>query len=238
MHPTTTLPLALTLALLGCPKTPSDSSGASEPGEQPREATEPASEKHEASEPAAAPHDDADPPPPAALPGQEVLSVDREHSSVGFAVARATIGHIGHFARFSANLTLERGQPVGLAISVRTGSVAADQHGLTEHLKSADFFDVEKFPTATFTAARIVPLPADDEQGTHRVHGTMQLHGVERELDFAATFAFEADRVIGSAALDISAKAFGIEYAGMAEELAEDRVALEIELAFPRVPAR
>jgi polyisoprenoid-binding protein YceI len=236
VHPRTTLPLAL--ALLGCPKTPSESKGASEPVEQARDVDPPTPTHDDAIEPAPAAHEDADPPPPEALPGQEVLSVDREHSSVGFAVARATIGHIGHFARFSANLTLEQGQPVGLVITVRTGSVAADQHGLTEHLKSADFFDVERFPSATFTASRIVPLPADDEQGTHRVHGTMQLHGIERELDFAATFALERDRVIGSAALDISAKAFGIEYEGMAEELAEDRVALEIELAFPRVPAR
>lgn len=234
-------PLALTLLVLSaCPKAPSESTSAAEPSERVDQrddeaGNEAGNEAGTTKEPLVH-HEEADPPAPTPLPGQVVLTADREHSEVGFAVARATIGHIGHFARFSANLTLDGEQPVGLVITVRTGSVAADQHGLTEHLKGPDFFDVEKFPTATFTATRFVPL-ADDDESTHRVHGTMQLHGVERELDFPATITLEPTRVIGAAELDISAKAFGIQYEGMAEELAEDRVALEIELVFPRVGA-
>ncbi len=221
---------------LGCPKAasetttasgPSGSSGSSEPP-SPNTTTEVA--KPETAEPSS-------PPAPELAPGQELLESDRERSSVGFAVARATIGHIGHFARFDASLTLQAGKPVGLAITVRTGSVAADQHGLTEHLKSADFFDVDKFPVATFTAESIEPLADDDAEGSHRVRGTMLLHGVEAKLDFPATLSVGADQVVGSAVLDISAKAFGIDYEGMAAELAEDLVHLEIELVFPRVAA-
>lgn len=228
------LPLAVLLA--GCPKPSNEVTAASEPADPPSttnvtpaiepERTETADESETADDaPAAEP-----------LPGQELLVADRERSSVGFAVARATIGHIGHFARFNANLTLHEGQPIGLTITVRTGSVAADAHGLTEHLKSADFFDVDKFPTATFTSESIEPL-AEDADGTHRVRGTMHLHGVERKLDFPATLEVGTEQVEGSAVLEISAKAFGIDYEGMAAELAEDRVRLEIELVFPRVAA-
>jgi polyisoprenoid-binding protein YceI len=163
-----------------------------------------------------------------------VLKVDRSRSSVGFAVARATVGHIGKFDEFDASLELRDEQPVGLEISVKTGSVAADRHGLTSHLKSADFFHVDKFPTATFTAEQFT---ADAEAGpdAYVIAGTMHLHGVGRKLEFPATLEIRSDQVVGRATLDISAKAFGIDYEGMEAELAEDEVQLEIELVFPRV---
>jgi polyisoprenoid-binding protein YceI len=235
-RPSLSFALVLTVLVAGCPKAPSEVTAASEP-------VDPSSTTSVAPAPEPERRETADDgqiadeaPTAEPLPGEELLKADRERSSVGFAVARATIGHIGHFARFDASLTLHEGQPVGLAITVRTGSVAADQHGLTEHLKSADFFDVDKFPTATFTAETIEPL-ADDGDGTHRVRGTMHLHGVERKLEFPATLEVGAEQVEGSAVLDISAKAFGIDYEGMAAELAEDLVRLEIELMFPRVAA-
>ncbi|MFV8753782.1 YceI family protein [Nannocystaceae bacterium ST9] len=225
----------LVVVLSACPKGPSEVTTASEPADLP---TSTSTTTTGGSGPASETTDEGEiveqAPPAEPLPGQELLSADRDHSSVGFAVARATIGHIGHFARFTANLTLQDGKPVALEIVVRTGSVAADQHGLTEHLKGPDFFDVDKFPTATFTAQSIEPM-ADDDEGTHRVRGTMHLHGVERTLDFPATLEVGPTQVVGSAVLDISAKAFGIDYEGMAAELAEDRVRLEIELMFPRV---
>ncbi len=163
-----------------------------------------------------------------------VLKVDPARSSVGFAVARATVGHLGKFEDFDASLTLADDKPVALEIAVKTGSVVADRSGLTSHLKSSDFFHVDKFPTATFTATEFTP---DPEAGVdaYIVAGTMQLHGVGRKLEFPATLEIGSDRVVGRATLDISAKAFGIDYEGMEAELAEDAVQLEIELVFPRV---
>lgn len=162
---------------------------------------------------------------------------DPAQSTVGFAVSRATVGHIGKFEDFSATLELADGQPVALEIAVKTGSVVADRGGLTSHLKSSDFFDVDKFPTATFTASELTPDPDDSGEGSngYTVHGTMHLHGVGRKLEFPATLEIASDRVVGRATLDISAKAFGIDYEGMEAELAEDAVSLEIELVFTRV---
>jgi polyisoprenoid-binding protein YceI len=167
-------------------------------------------------------------------PADATLAVDRSESSIGFAVARATVGHIGSFEQFEATLELAGGEPIKLEIAVKTGSVAADRTGLTQHLKGSDFFDVDKFPTATFTATEFTP---DPEAGPdhYRIRGTMRLHGVASALEFPATLAIGPERVVGQATLDISAKAFGIQYAGMEAELAEDAVQLEIELVFPRV---
>lgn len=161
-------------------------------------------------------------------------AADVSRSTVGFAVSRATVGHVGKFEDFAATLTVVEAQPVALEIVVKTGSVVADRAGLTGHLKGADFFDVDKFPTATFTASEFTP---DPEAGlsAYLIRGTMQLHGVERKLEFPATLEIGSDRVTGQATLDISAKAFDINYEGMEAELAEDAVSLEIELVFTRV---
>jgi polyisoprenoid-binding protein YceI len=170
----------------------------------------------------------------AALPADGTFAADVARSSVVFAVSRATIGHLGKFEDFEATLQLAGGRPVGLKIVVNTGSVMADRTGLTTHLKGTDFFDVDKFPTATFTASEFTPEP---ESGPNEfiVTGTMHLHGVERKLEFPATLEIGSDRVVGRATLDISAKAFGIDYEGMEAELAEDAVQLEIELVFSSV---
>jgi polyisoprenoid-binding protein YceI len=162
------------------------------------------------------------------------FEADVASSKIGFAVSRATVGHVGEFEDFESTLQLVGGRPVGLEIAVKTGSVEADRSGLTSHLKSDDFFDVDKFPTATFTASEFTPDPENAPDG-YIVAGTMHLHGVERKLEFPATLEIGSDRVVGRATLDISAKAFGIDYEGMEAELAEDAVQLEIELVFPRV---
>lgn len=178
---------------------------------------------------------------PAAEPKQpqpnapEQLAADIAQSKVEFLVTRAVGEHIGHFENFSSTLELVDGKPTKLTIAVKTGSVVADRSGLTSHLKSADFFHVDQFPTATFTTTAITPMTGEDAApNSYAVTGTMRLHGVEGKLEFPAIITVEPERVLGAATLDISAKAFGINYAGMEAELAEDAVGLEVELVFPR----
>jgi polyisoprenoid-binding protein YceI len=180
--------------------------------------------------------DPADPTPqPPQQTGPQQLNADVAQSKVGFAVARATTGHIGRFSKFSATLELADGRPRKLEIAVKTGSVVADREGLTSHLASADFFDADRFPTATFSTESITPVVGEGEEpNSYAVAGTMRLHGVSGKLEFPATIVVEPNRVVGRATLEISAKAFGIDYAGMEAELAEDTVALEIDLVFPR----
>jgi polyisoprenoid-binding protein YceI len=222
-----TLLLLLSLtATLACPRPTTETEAAS--SAQPDREPEPAELHPEAAQ-------EQEPAGGAEAPMTDgTLAVDVANSTVGFAVARATIGHLGKFEDFEATLQLAGGRPVALEIAVKTGSVMADRAGLTTHLKGSDFFDVDKFPTATFTANEFTPDP-DAGPNAYLVHGTMRLHGVERKLEFPATLEIESDRVVGRATLDISAAAFGIDYEGMEAELAEDAVQLEIELLFKRV---
>jgi|GEM_PF-440003 len=223
--------LVLSLAPdFGCPRPAADTEAASDDAAKSKSEPEQVQGSHVGSD------DDSD----HSATGAETPTIDGSYqadparSTVGFAVARATVGHLGKFEDFAATLTVADGKPVALEIAVKTGSVVADRSGLTSHLKSADFFDVNKFPTATFTASEFTP-DVDAGPGNYTVSGTMRLHGVERKLEFPATLEIGSERVAGRATLDISAKAFGIDYEGMEAELAEDAVSLEIELVFTRV---
>jgi polyisoprenoid-binding protein YceI len=175
-----------------------------------------------------------DEPAEAATPdGPEQLRADVAQSKVNFLVTRAVGEHLGHFEQFSATLELIDERPSKLSIAVKTGSVATDRLGLTSHLKSSEFFDADKFPTASFETETITATP-DEGPSSYVVTGTMALHGVRGKLEFPAMITVDPERVVGRATLDISAKAFGINYAGMEAELADDAVGLAIELVFPR----
>jgi polyisoprenoid-binding protein YceI len=233
---TSTLFLALSLSpLLACPRptdTEASPAGAAQPEQtEPSQPSTPSTTDDDTPVRGSADESATGAEPPSA---DTTLKVDRTQSTVGFAVARATVGHVGKFEDFDASLTLADGSPVAFEIAVKTGSVVADRSGLTSHLKGADFFAVDKFPTATFTASEFTPDP-ESGPDAYRITGTMRLHGVGRKLEFPATLEIGSERVVGRATLDISAKAFGIDYEGMEAELAEDAVQLEIELVFTRV---
>lgn len=221
--------LVFALGPFGCPSEPEADKAAQD------EPAEPAlPDATDAAGPAArTPESQSNAPQPNEPKMPEQLTADVAQSKVRFLVTRAVGEHIGHFEQFTATLELTDGRPSKLEIAIKTGSVSTDRQGLTSHLKSAEFFHVDQFPTASFTTDSIEPV-AGDEPNSYEVTGTMSLHGVKGKLEFPATITVEPKRVLGHATLDISAKAFGINYAGMEAELAEDAVGLDVELVFPR----
>ena len=59
---------------------------------------------------------------------------------------------------------------------------------LEGHLKNADFFDVEKFPTAMFNITSVAPL-AGNEDANYTITGNLTLKGVEKSISFPAMVA-------------------------------------------------
>jgi polyisoprenoid-binding protein YceI len=221
--------ILLVLGPFGCPSEPEPKKAQEQEIDEPAERAKPegADSRGAVAQPSEPPAKDPQPKVP------QQLTADVAQSKILFLVTRAVGEHLGRFEKFSATLELTDEQPSKLEIAVKTGSVVADREGLTSHLKSAEFFDVDKFPTAIFTTDTITPI-ADEEPNTYTVTGTMRLHGISGKLEFPATITVEPTRVHGRATVDISAKAFGIDYAGMEAELADDAVGLSIELVFPR----
>jgi polyisoprenoid-binding protein YceI len=97
---------------------------------------------------------------------------------------------------------------------------------LTGHLKSADFFDTEKFPTSTFTVTVIEPA-----DGAHKVTGNLALHGVTNSISFPAKIEVAAASLTVKAEFAINRKDFAINYPGKADDLIRDNVVIKLDLS-------
>jgi polyisoprenoid-binding protein YceI len=167
--------------------------------------------------------------------GTESLVISPQNSKVEFVASKVTRSHHGSFKQFSGKIELAPGNiPVSrVSIDIDTASVEADDPELTGHLKTPDFFDVAKFPKATFVSAKIEPLNTGGGQ-TFTVTGNLELHGVTKSISFPANIQETADSVSVDADFAINRKDFGIVYAGKADDLIRDNVVLKLALKVPR----
>jgi len=166
--------------------------------------------------------------PPAAA---KTFKLDKASSSFGFVGAKITGDHKGSFPEVEGEVTIAGDKPTGLKVTVQTGSVTSDAEQLTGHLKSADFFDVEKFPTASFTGSEFV-AKAGENGVTHEIAGELELHGVKKAIRFPAKVTLDAAGAKGQAEFTINRKDFGIVYPGKPDDLIKDEVLLKLDLTF------
>ena len=149
-------------------------------------------------------------------------------SKVEFVGSKVTGSHNGGFKTFTGHFTVKDGKPVGNdhKVVIDMASTFSDAEKLTGHLKSPDFFDVEKFPQSTFD---VTELKAADG-GKYTVSGNFTLHGVTKNISFPATVTQGSDTVTIKAEFDIKRKDFGIVYAGKADDLIRDEVVIKLDL--------
>jgi len=151
-----------------------------------------------------------------------------EASKVGFIGSKVTGSHNGGFKQFTGYFTLKDGKPVGNEhrVVIDMTSSWADNEKLVGHLKSPDFFDVEKFPQATFDVTAL----KETGPGGYDVSGNFTLHGVSKNITFPATVSQNGDSVKIGAKFNINRKDFAINYPGKADDLIRDEVVIELDL--------
>lgn len=164
----------------------------------------------------------------------DAYAVDLASSSIGFIGSKVTGKHEGKFEKFSGTITLAGGKAEGgkLTIEVETESVKTDADGLDKHLKNKDFFEVDKFPKATFVSSEI--KVGGEKGASHTVTGELELHGVKKTVSFPVTIKVEGDTVTGNAEFAINRKDFGIVIAGKPDDLIRDDVLLKLSLKAPK----
>ena len=113
-------------------------------------------------------------------------------------------------------------------ITMKTDSLTTDTPDLTKHLKTADFFDVAKYPEATFVSTAI--KPGGENGATHTVTGNLTLHGVTKAVTFPATINVTPEAATVESSFSINRKDFGINYAGAADNLIRDNVVLTLHV--------
>jgi polyisoprenoid-binding protein YceI len=150
-------------------------------------------------------------------------------SKVEFTGAKVTGKHEGSFGTFEGTIGLVNDDPVmsAVQIAIDLGSLTITPPKLADHLKSADFFDVAKFPKATFSSTAIRPSSGT---ATYNVTGRFDLHGVNKPLTFPATIRTSPHSVEADAELTINRKDYGIVYPGMPDDLISDEVRIKLHI--------
>jgi polyisoprenoid-binding protein YceI len=164
--------------------------------------------------------------PPASV---EKYLIKPDTSKIEFVASKVTRSHHGSFEKFSGEIDyagqIEKSK---VKITIETSSVKTDENDLTKHLQTPDFFDVAKFPQATFESTEI---KAGGEKGaSHTVTGNLQLHGVTKSITFPATIVAKPGEISVESTFSINRKDFGINYAGMADNLIRDEVVLTLHV--------
>jgi polyisoprenoid-binding protein YceI len=161
----------------------------------------------------------------------EAISVNPETSKVEFTGSKVTGKHVGGFKKFTGTIDLVNGKADESSVSVDIDmmSVFSDADGLTKHLQTGDFFEVEKFPKASFASTKIV---ADAAKGADNftVTGDLTMRGITKSITFPAKISVKPEEVAVETEFVISRKDFGIAYAGKADDLIRDEVVLNLNL--------
>ena len=166
----------------------------------------------------------------------ETLPITTDNSKVEFVAAKVTRSHNGSFKKFSGTIDLVNNKPEGsrVTIDIEANSVETDEPDLTKHLQTPDFFDVAKFPKATFTSTEIGPGSNDSGRQFYTVTGNFELHGIKKAITFPAMIQVAADKVTVTAEFSINRKDWNLTYPGKADDLIRDGVVIKLNVNAPR----
>jgi polyisoprenoid-binding protein YceI len=108
-------------------------------------------------------------------------TVDRAHSSVEFKVRHMAISKVrGSFSDFDATFTYVTGEPQSwqARATIQAASIDTGVERRDDHLRSAEFLEVDKYPTIEFTTSQVVPV-----DGGYLMKGELTMHGVTRPVE-------------------------------------------------------
>lgn len=170
-------------------------------------------------------------------------SIDKGHSEMSFQVRHLLTKVRGRFSDFNGTIEFDEENPEGsrVDVEVEAASVDTNERDRDAHLRSADFFDVEKFPALTFRSTRI-QRKADNG---FAVRGDLTIHGVTRSATFDVSLLGRAkdpwgsERIAFEAETTINRKDFGLTWNAALETggfLVGDEV--QITVSIQAVPAR
>lgn len=171
----------------------------------------------------------------------KVFTVDTSTSKIewkGYKVVKSdNTSHIGTVALESGEVTikdnkLESGKFVADMSTLTSTDLKDDAENLNKfnsHMKSADFFDVEKFPTTTYEITKVSDAPEGSDYNTV-LEGNLTIKGITKPVQFNANVKVEGENVmIATQPKDINREDFGVVFQLPAENgLIKDEITLQI----------
>ncbi len=164
---------------------------------------------------------------------------DKAHSEVAFTVTHMMLTKVmGTFDDYEATINFDPQHPEALSIeaTIQAASVNTRNEKRDAHLRNADFFDVEKYPTLTFKSTKAEKTG----DGQYKVTGDLTMHGVTKSvtldvsgLNTVVKDPYGGTRTAALATTTISRKDFGLVWNVALESggvLVSDDVAIQIDV--------
>jgi polyisoprenoid-binding protein YceI len=110
----------------------------------------------------------------------EIFKFDQAHSTIGFKVRHMLGSAKGKFTKFNGTIEVDREHPEKSSVvaTIQAASIDTANAKRDEHLRTADFFNVAKFPEITFKSRRVKQTGAS----TGEIMGDFTMHGVTRPI--------------------------------------------------------
>jgi polyisoprenoid-binding protein YceI len=162
---------------------------------------------------------------------------DKAHTSIAFSAKHMMVSTVrGRFESFDGVLDLNEPNPHDshVDVTIDAGSISTNEPRRDGHLKSADFLDVEHFPTITYKSTKVEKL--SDEK--YRVTGDLTIKDVTRQVPLDVTFegenrGMQGDRRAGfTVTTSFNRKDFGLNWNVALEAggwLVGDTIKIEID---------
>ncbi len=114
------------------------------------------------------------------------FALDKSHSEVIFQVRHLVTKVRGRFSDFDGTIEFDAAAPERSSVrfTVKTTSIDTNEPKRDEHLRSPDFFEVEKFPTMRFASQRLEKVG----EGSYLVHGDLTIRDVTRTIALPVDF--------------------------------------------------
>jgi polyisoprenoid-binding protein YceI len=146
---------------------------------------------------------------------QEIYTIDPNHSNVAFKVRHLVSKVGGEFTEFDGTITADFSNldVSGVQFSIQAASLDTRNEDRDNHLRSADFFDVEKYPEITFTSTKVTKIDND----SYAVAGILSMHGVSKSITLTVDYLGEMTAMGGTRAgyelsTTLDRKDFGVSW--------------------------
>ncbi len=129
---------------------------------------------------------------------QGTYTIDTVHSNVGFTVRHLVSKVRGEFTDFDGTIVADFNDldASSVELTIQAASIDTKNEKRDAHLRSPDFFDVEKYPEITFRSSKITKVDED----TFAIAGTLTMHGVSKEITLTVDFLGEMTAMGGTRA--------------------------------------
>jgi len=150
----------------------------------------------------------------AAASAADTYNFDKVHSDVGFQIRHLVSKVRGHFTDYEGTVLVDRAKPEASSVdlTIKAASIDTGNENRDKDLRSANFFEVDKYPEITFKSTKITPKGGDH----YDVTGNLTMHGTTKEVTLPVTFlgfvnaGRMGDRAGFETSITLNRKDFGI----------------------------